>query len=83
MLGMAIRRHYIGHDRVIVFSDMQTADQVPALQGATVYVFNTGGYAKTPLEVGSHGRYELGGFTDATFRLMKVLDERQDDAWPF
>lgn len=83
MLGQAIRRHYRGHDRVVVFSDMQTADQLPALRGATVFVFNTGGYAKTPLEVGAHGRYELGGFTDATFRLMKVLDERQDDTWPF
>ena len=83
MLGKAIRRHYNGHDRVIVFSDMQTADQVPSLRGARVYVFNTGGYAKTPLAVGSDGRYELGGFSDATFRLMKVLDEHRDDAWPF
>ena len=83
MLGKAIRRHYNGHDRVIVFSDMQTADKVPALRDATVFVFNTGGYAKTPLEVGARGRYELGGFTDATFRLMKVLDDHRDDAWPF
>ncbi|MGI9667561.1 MAG: TROVE domain-containing protein [Acidimicrobiia bacterium] len=83
LLGEAIRRNYNGHDRVIVFSDMQTADQVPSLGDAKVYVFNTGGYRATPVKVGSHGRYELGGFSDATFRLMKVLENYQDADWPF
>jgi len=83
MLGHAVRATYRGHDRVVVFSDMQTHDQVPALPGATVYVFNTGGYRATPLAVGTKGHYELGGFSDATFRLMALLENLQDAGWPF
>ncbi len=82
-LGHALKRTFDGHDRVVVFSDMQTHDQVPELPGATVYVFNTGGYRATPLAVGARGHYELGGFSDATFRLMKLLEDLQDADWPF
>jgi hypothetical protein len=82
-LGAAIRRRYDGHDRVIVFSDMQTHDQLPALNGVTTYVFNTGGYRATPFAVGAKGQYELGGFSDATFKLMAVLEDLRDADWPF
>lgn len=83
-LGAAIVCNYRGHDRVVVFSDMQTHDQVPELdRRTTVYVFNTGGYRTTPLRVGEKGHYELGGFTDATFRLMAVLEDLQHAEWPF
>ena len=83
-LGKALRTSFDGHDRVVVFSDMQTHDQVPELPPTTtVYVFNTGGYGATPLRVGARGRYELGGFSDATFRLMAVLEQVQNADWPF
>ena len=83
MLGRALQLWYDGHDRVVVFSDMQTADQVPALAGTPVYVFNTGGYRVTPLAVGRQGHYEIGGFSDAAFRLMATLEDLQDAGWPF
>jgi hypothetical protein len=82
-LGRAVRKHFDGHDRVVVFSDMQTHDQLPALAGVTTYVFNTGGYRQTPFAVGEKGHYELGGFTDATFRLMALLEDLQEADWPF
>ncbi len=82
-LGRAMSKWYDGHDRVVVFSDMQTHDQLPSMAGVSVYVFNTGGYRTTPFRVGGKGHYELGGFTDATFRLMAILDEFQDADWPF
>jgi hypothetical protein len=82
-LGHAVRATYRGHGRVVVFSDMQTHDRVPALPGATVYVFNTGGYRATPFAVGRKGHYELGGFSDATFRLMALLENLQNANWPF
>jgi hypothetical protein len=82
-LGRAVSKHYDGHDRVVVFSDMQTHDQLPAMHGVTTYVFNTGGYKATPFAVGKQGHYELGGFSDATFRLMAVLEDLQDADWPF
>ena len=83
LLGQAVRAAFRDHDRFVVFSDMQTHDQVPALPGATVYVFNTGGYRATPLNVGQKGYYELGGFSDATFRLMAILENLRDADWPF
>ncbi len=82
-LGRAVKRHFDGHDRVVVFSDMQTHDQMPSLQGVQVYVFNTGGYRATPFAVGRKGHYEIGGFSDATFRLMKLLEDLRDADWPF
>jgi hypothetical protein len=82
-LGKAVGRWFDGHDRVVVFSDMQTHDQLPALRGVTVFVFNTGGYRATPFRVGQKGHYEIGGFNDATFRLMKHLENLQDAHWPF
>jgi len=82
-LGAAVERWFDGHDRVIVFSDMQTHDQLPELTGTTTYVFNTGGYRATPFAVGEKGHYELGGFTDATFRLMAILEDLRDAGWPF
>jgi hypothetical protein len=83
MLGHALNATFRDHDRVVVFSDMQTHDQVPALPGATVYVFNTGGYRATPFAVGRKGHYELGGFSDATFRLMALLENLHSANWPF
>ena len=83
-LGRALTDTFDGHDRVVVFSDMQTHDQLPQLPASTtVYVFNTGGYTKTPLRFGARGRYELGGFSDATFRLMRILEDLEDAEWPF
>lgn len=82
-LGEAVKQWFDGHDRVVVFSDMQTADRVPTLSGVVTYVFNTGGYGSTPFSVGEKGHYELGGFSDATFRLMAVLEDLRDASWPF
>jgi hypothetical protein len=56
---------------------------LPELRGVSVFVFNTGGYRATPFRVGQKGHYEIGGFTDATFRLMAHLENLQDAHWPF
>jgi hypothetical protein len=82
-LGLAAARWYDGHDRVVVFSDMQTSDQMPPLAGIPVYVFNTGGFRATPFAVGQKGHYEIGGFSDAAFRLMAALEGFRDAGWPF
>ena len=82
-LGRAVTRWLDAHDRVIVFLDMQTHDQMPSLDGVQVYVFNTSGYRATPFAVGRKGHYEIGGFNDATFRLMGILENLRDADWPF
>ena len=82
-LGRAVTGWFDGHDRVIVFSDMQTHDQMPQMKGVQVYVFNTSGYRATPFAVGRKGHYEIGGLNDATFRLMGILENLRDADWPF
>lgn len=77
--------NYSGHDRVVVFSDMQVTsrynrgshlpDSVP------VYCFNLAGYAKT--QMGEARDYELGGLTDATFKLIPLIEQRRRGEWPF
>ena len=82
-LGDAVHRWFDGHDRVVVFSDLQTHDQLPKLSGTVAYVFNTGGYQATPFNVGNKGHYEIGGFNDSAFRMMALLENLQDADWPF
>lgn len=81
-----------GFDRVVIFSDMQLMDRpgwgrapvnvrgiIPV--NVPVFVFNTGGYRPTPLEVGANNIYELGGFTDAVFRMIPLVENR--GVWPW
>lgn len=46
-----------------------------------VFVFNTGGYQPTPVRSGSDNIYELGGFTDAVFRMIPLVENR--GVWPW
>lgn len=72
------------HDRVVVFSDMQTMVPNYALPDAPVYVFNTGGYGATPYKTGVAGNvHELGGFSDASFKLIPLLERGEDAGWPW
>jgi hypothetical protein len=82
LLGAALAAAFRGHDRVVVFSDLQTADLVPALPVPT-FVFNTGGYRPVPMRVGAKGAYEVGGFSDGSFRMMALLEGLRDADWPF
>ena len=74
----------IGSRGTYGFGHVDTQTVVPIdLANATVYLFNTGGYHSTPFQVGSKGIYGLGGFTDATFRMMAILEQFKDASWPF
>ena len=55
------QQHDSGHVRL---------DHVPL-----IYTFNLAGYRPSALPAGERGRYTLGGFTDATFTAMKVLED--------
>jgi len=48
-----------------------------------IYTFNLAGYRPSALPSGERGRYTIGGFTDATFTVMKVLEDGRNAAWPF
>lgn len=76
-----------GHDRVVIVTDMQTfgadrygvgpvGSQVPA--EIPMYAFNLGGYQVTGIDTSVPNRYELGGLTDSTFRIMGALESGVD-----
>ncbi|GAA0922412.1 hypothetical protein GCM10009558_105220 [Virgisporangium aurantiacum] len=79
------------HVRVFVFSDMQTfapaygtgdvTNAVP--RDVPLYGFNLGGYVRTAFDAGTRNRYEFGGLTDATFRMVPLLEAGQRAEWPF
>ncbi len=73
------------HQRAVIFTDDQQHDsgQVDLGHVPLVYTFNLAGYRPSALPAGGHGRYTLGGFTDATFTAMAVLEGGREADWPF
>lgn len=80
------------HARVFVFSDCQIlltdryargVDSINAVvpDEVPVYSFNLAGYAGA-MTSGTN-RHELGGLTDATFRLIPVIEAAQTGRWPW
>ena len=80
-----------GHDRVFVISDMQTfaplygtgnvTDVLP--RNTPLYGFNLGGYHRTAFDAGTPNRIEFGGLTDATFRMIPLIEAGRNGGWPF
>lgn len=86
----SLRASYRGHDRVFIISDMQTiggsygggvSEAVPA--NVPIYGFNLGGYESAAMATGSSNRHEFGGLTDATFRMVPLLEAGKNADWPF
>ncbi|MFC4061215.1 TROVE domain-containing protein [Planomonospora corallina] len=89
-IAEAVRRTYSGHDRVVILSDMQTmsghygggvGEAAPA--HVPMYGFNLQGYRHAAMPTGSGNRHEFGGFSDATFRLIPLLEAGRNAGWPF
>lgn len=101
-IWQSVVENYSGHDRVVIFTDMQTMDSAgkPHDYGYGGYAYVNGQYARTPrtnytsqvkqipfihgfnlagYKVSTvptgNGRFEYGGFTDASFTLMKELEQ--------
>lgn len=86
----SIRATFNGHDRVFIFSDMQTmsgyhshgvTDSVP--RSVKMYGFNLAGYAAAAFDAGSRNRIELGGLSDATFRMVPLIEAGRSSSWPW
>jgi len=73
------------HRRAVMFTDDQQHDsgRVSLEYVPLIYTFNLAGYRPSALPAGERGRYTLGGFTDATFSAMAVLEAGRDADWPF
>ncbi|MEU1310574.1 TROVE domain-containing protein [Streptomyces cinnamoneus] len=85
----AVRRHYRGHDRVLIVTDEQAShhyagdptEQVPA--HIPVYTWNLAGYRPGHGPSGSADRHTFGGLTDAAFRMVPLLEGGRDAHWPW
>ncbi|MFH0520555.1 TROVE domain-containing protein [Streptomyces sp. M41] len=85
----AVRRHYRGHDRVLIVTDEQYAashhgdptEQVPA--HVPVYTWNLAGYRAGHGPSGKGNRHTFGGLSDAAFRMVPLLESAQDASWPW
>lgn len=95
-IAEAVRNTYRGQDRVIILTDMQTfpaeGDLARWLTGdvsaavpahVPVYGFNLTGYTHSALPGGHGNRHELGGLTDATFRLIPRIEAGLAGSWPW
>lgn len=93
-LGQALRQTFTRgrYARVFIFSDMQIlSDGWYGTKGAVdntvpadvpVYAWNLAGYDGAAVAGGSN-RHELGGLTDATFRLVPLIEAAQTGVWPW
>lgn len=85
----AVRRHYAGHDRVLIVTDEQYAfshhgdptEQVPA--HVPVYTWNLAGHRAGHGPSGTANRHTFGGLTDAAFRMVPLLEAGRDADWPW
>ncbi|MFE9839822.1 TROVE domain-containing protein [Streptomyces sp. NPDC005551] len=85
----AVRRHYRGHDRVLIVTDEQAmyshygdpTQQVPA--DVPVYTWNLAGYRPGHGPSGNANRHTFGGLSDAAFRMVPLLEGARDAEWPW
>lgn len=93
-IAESMRRTFAGHDRVVIFTDMQTmrgghswygigdvSSAVPA--SVPVYAWNLAGYEASMMPTGSGNRHEFGGFSDSAFSIMQTLEAGRDGRWPW
>lgn len=87
-IGPSVQATFKGHDRVLIFSDGATHGgygtqgidaAVPA--DVPVYLFNLCGYSQSPMPTGSAARFDLGGLTDQTFKLIPLLEKGMSADW--
>jgi len=88
----AVRRHYRDgfHSRVVLITDEQAwggyhgAEPVSLIPASVpVYTWNLAGYERGHGPSGSRNRHTFGGLTDASFRMIPLLEASRDAAWPW
>ncbi|MGW3987712.1 TROVE domain-containing protein [Streptomyces sp. NPDC004830] len=85
----ALRRHYDGHDRVLIVTDEQythhhrggPAEQVPA--DVPLYTWNLAGHPAGHGPSGAANRHTFGGLSDAAFRMVPLIEAARDADWPW
>lgn len=81
----ALRKHYAGHDRVVVLTDEQAGVDLVGVDKsipATVPMFtwNLAGYRAASTPSGQY-RHTFGGLTDAAFKIIPLLELGESPDW--
>lgn len=86
----AVRKHYAGHDRVLIVTDEQAwggwrGEDPTAVVPAQVpaYTWNLAGYRHGHGPSGVANRHTFGGLTDGAFAAIPLLERATDAPWPF
>lgn len=82
----ALRRHFAGHDRVVILTDEQASagDVHGALpEHVPMYTWNLAGYRHGHAPSGRRDRHAFGGLTDEAFRMIPLLESGRNAVWPF
>lgn len=84
----ALKRHFHGHDRVIVVTDEQAmhfgGDPGEAIPSSVpMYTWNLVGYRTGHAVSGVRNRNTFGGLSDASFRLVPMLEAGRSTGWPW
>jgi len=81
----AVRDHFNPnkHKRSFLFTDGALHDSDGEKNVPSLYTFVIGGYGRSTTKVGTNGRYEIGGFTDSTFKMISLLERGRNADWPF
>lgn len=87
----AARSHFAGHDRVVIITDEQTGyygwsqedvgEVIP--KSVPLYTWNLAGYQTAHAESGVKNRHTFGGLSDASFRLISLLESHRNAQWPW
>jgi len=82
----ALRRHFAGHDRVVILTDEQVGmgnDPVGSCLPATtpLTTWNLAGYKMGHAASGSGHRHVFGGLTDRSFRMIPLLEAGRNGDW--
>jgi hypothetical protein len=81
-----------GYDRVIIISDMQSfgdrayysgnlSSRIPA--HVPIYAFDLSSYEAGVIPTGGAARFQLGGLSDATFRMIPQVEAGLTGNWPW
>lgn len=80
----AVGSCYTDHDRVCIFTDEQAHDRYGAMDlgKAFVHTWNLAGYKTATMPSGPR-RYSWGGFTDAMFPAVALVEAGETANWPW
>jgi hypothetical protein len=84
---LSLRQHYLGHNRVVILTDEmawggsgEVGSTIPLVP---IYTLNLAGYKMGHAPSGSHNRHTFGGLTDASFKLIPLLEAGSSGSWPW